>query len=191
MALFTRAGILAAAACIAGCGFTGNLRMDPGFASFRAPSTMRHVDREFALSLGPIPLRLATMISRPILRDEPWITDTLKTVRAVRVYAYEIDDGPERVQAHIERTKDQLVTDGWESIVAIREDEGFVKALVMPVEHEMLRGIVVMYQDGDDLVLINVIGKFRPETIAKAMDGLGIEMPKMHIEMPEMAAHAE
>jgi len=55
----------------------------------------------------------------------------------------------------------------------------------------MMRGIVVMYQDGDYLVLVNVIGKFRPEPIATATDGLGIEMPQMHIEMPEMGAHAK
>lgn len=71
-------------------------------------------------------------------------------------------------------------------------DDGFVRALVMPLEQEMMmRGIVVMYHDGDDLVLVNVIGKFRPETIATATDGLGIEMPQMHIEMPEMGAHAK
>jgi hypothetical protein len=62
----------------------------------------------------------------------------------------------------------------------------------MPLEQEMMmRGIVVMYHGGDDLVLVNVIGKFRPETIATATDGLGIEMPQMHIEMPEMGAHAK
>jgi hypothetical protein len=183
--LATAGLFLAAAACVSGCGFTGNLRLDPGFASFRAPSTIQHVDREFALSLGPVPLRLATMISRPILRDEPWITDTLKTVRAVRVYAYEIDGGHERVRAHIERTQDELIMDGWEAIVAVREDGGLVKALVMPLEDEMMRGIVVMYQDGEDLVLVNVIGKFRPETLATVMDELGIEMPKIEIEVPE------
>jgi hypothetical protein len=189
MARATTAGlILAASVFVTGCGFTGNLRMDPGFASFRAPSRIQHTDREFALSLGPIPLRLATMISRPILRDEPWVTDTLKTVRAVRVYAYEIDGGQEPVQAHIERTKDQLIADGWEAIVAVREDGGLVRALVMPLEEEMMRGIVVMYQDGEDLVLVNVIGKFRPETIATVMDGLGIEMPPIEIEMPQIEA---
>jgi Domain of unknown function (DUF4252) len=183
----TRAGlIVAAAAFVTGCGFTGNLRLDPGFASFRAPSTIHQVDREFALSLGPIPLRLATMISRPILRDEPWITDTLKSVRAVRVYAYEVDGGHERVQAHIERTKDELVTEGWEAIVAVREDGGLVRALVMPLEEEMVRGIVVMYQDDEDLVLVNVIGKIRPEMLATVMDGLDIEMPEIEIELPEI-----
>lgn len=167
---------------LSACGFTGNLRTDPGFASFRTPSTLRTADRQFGLSLGPVPLRLATMISRPILGDdEPWIPETLKSVRAVRVYTYEIGGGGDRVREHIERTRGALVADGWESVAAVREDGGLVAALVMLRAPDLVRGVVVMYEQDDDLVLVNVIGKITPATLGTLMTALEIELPVIEI----------
>lgn len=162
------------------CGFTGNLRTNPGFASFRAPATVHDVDREFALSLGPIPLRLATLLSRPFFRDEPWIPDTLSDVRAVRVYAYEVGDG-RRVQAHLEDTVDDLTDLGWEPVAAVREDGGLVAVLVMPEDADAVRGVVVMCQEDDELILVNVIGNMKPETLDTVMDELDIELPVIFI----------
>ena len=143
---------------------------------------MHAANRQFALSLGPVPMRLATMISRPVLgRDEPWIPKTLKAIRAVRVYIYDIKGGEERVHAHLESTRDELVADGWESIVAVREDGGLVSALVMPREPENIRGLVVMFQDSEELVLVNVIGNIEPETFSTIMEGLDIEVPMIDV----------
>ena len=174
--------VVAAVPALAACGFTGNLRTDPGFASFGTPSTLRGADREFGVSLGPVPLRLATMISRPLLgKDEPWIPETLKSVRAVRVYSYEIDGGDDRVGEHIEATRSELVADGWQSIVAVREDGGLVAALVMPRAPDVIRGLVVMYEEDADLVLVNVIGKITPETLDTLMTGLDLDLPVLSI----------
>jgi hypothetical protein len=173
--------LVLAALALSACGFTGNLRADPGFASFRTPSTLGSADRQFGLSLGPVPLRLATMISRPIFKDEdPWIPATLKSVRAVRVYSYEIDGDDDRVREHIEVTRGELVADGWVPIVAVREDGGLVAALVMPRDPD-IRGLVVMYEEDDDLVLVNVIGNIAPETLGTLMAGLDIELPVIEI----------
>ncbi len=102
---------------LTGCGFTGNLRMDPGFASFRTPATLRETDREVAVSLGPVPIRLATLISRPIFRDddERWIPETLSTIRGVRVYIYEVKDDTGHVAPSAE-----LVGDGGHPGAAVR-----------------------------------------------------------------------
>lgn len=172
---------IAAALALSACGFTGNLRMNPGFASFRTPSTVPGTDRTFALSLGPVPLRLATMISRPLLADdEPWIPETLAAVRAVRVYAYEVGDDY-RAYLQLEETRDDLVDDGWEPIAVVREDGGLVAALVMPREDEAIRGLVVIVQEDEELVLVNVIGNMTPETFNVLMEGLDIELPIIEI----------
>lgn len=175
-----------ACAALSACGFTGNLRGNPGFASFGAPSTMVEADRQFALSLGPVPMRLATMISRPILDNEDeWISDTLSDVRAVRVYVYEVAGKVERVVEHMETTRGRLAKDGWDQIVAVREDGGLVTALVMHDEPRLVRGIVVMYEEHDELVLVNVIGKIEPETFSRIMEALDFKMPAIEIEERE------
>lgn len=175
---------------LSACGFTGNLRGNPGFASFGLPSTLPEADRQFAISLGPIPLRLATMISRPVFNDEDaWISDTLSDVRAVRVYVYEVDGKADRVIDHMNATRTKLVIEGWEQIVAVREDGGLATALVRHENPEMVRGIVVMYEEDQELVLVNVIGKIEPETFTHVMEGLDIEIPPMKVEdsNPELA----
>lgn len=179
---YLRCLVLAAGSFVlSGCGFTGNLRMDPGFASFGAPSMLGGVDREFGLSLGPVPLRLATMLSRPIFdAEDEWIPDTMKSVRAVRVYTYAFDaDG--NVREHIDQTRSKLLADGWDPIVVVREDGGLATALVMPGEPDVLRGLVVMFEEDAELVLVNLIGRFTSETLGHVMAGLDIEWPAMTI----------
>jgi hypothetical protein len=46
----------------------------------------------------------------------------------------------------------------------------------------MIRGIVVMYEEDEELVVVNVIGKIRPETLSNVMEGLDIEIPLLVIE---------
>lgn len=169
-------------ASVAACGFTGNLRRNPGFAPFGTPATEPGTDREFALSLGPVPIRIATLLSRPIVgREEPWIPRILKDVRAVRVYSYEIDNDGADALAHLESTRRRLVADGWDPVTAVREDGGLVAALVMATEPERIRGVVVMYQEDNELVLVNVIGKLKPETFGAAMADLGLDVPLMSV----------
>ena len=59
MNLMTRVAFLGTfVLTVSACGFTGNLRADPGFASFGAPARLNETDRRFALSLGPVPVRI-------------------------------------------------------------------------------------------------------------------------------------
>jgi hypothetical protein len=185
----TRAiGLISALIALSACGFTGNLRGNPGFASFGVPSTLPEADRQFGLSLGPIPLRFATMVSRPVFNEEEdWISDALSDVRAVRVYVYEVDGDTDRVIAQMDATRSKLIVDGWDQLAAVRDDGGLVTALVMHEQPELVRGIVVMYEDDEELVLVNVIGKIRPETFSSLMEGMDIEIPLMEIEDPKPA----
>jgi hypothetical protein len=171
---------------LSSCGFTGNLRGNPGFASFGIPSMLPEADRQFAISLGPIPLRLATMVSRPIFDDEEdWISDALSDVRAVRVYVYEVDGEADRVVDHMNATRSRLLVEGWDQLAAIRDDGGLVTALVRHEQPETVRGVVVMFEEDEELVLVNVIGKIKPETFGSLMEGLDIEIPMMEIEAPD------
>lgn len=176
------AAFCASAFVLSACGFTGNMRLDPGFASFHSPSLIPGTDREFALSLGPVPIRLATLISRPLLHDEPWIPDVLRTVRAVRVYTYRIDDDTE-AREQLEETRAELLEAGWHPIVVMREDGGLASAFVMQPDADTIRGLVVMVIDDEELVLVNVMGKMTPKTLGAIIEELDLDLPLMDVEI--------
>lgn len=57
-------------------------------------------------------------------------------------------------------------------------------ALVRLDEPDRMRGLVVMVQDDEEVVLVNVIGALKPETFAFAMDELGIDLPTTVVALP-------
>lgn len=171
------AGVLTTCAALAGCGITGNFRFDPGFAGF-SPG-LRDTDREFALSLGVLPIKIATALTK----DDPELSGMLGSLKAVRVYIYAIDGDPLRVRGRIEDTRRRLVDRGWERIVAVREDGEFATALVRIDEPRRIQGLAVMLQDSEEVVLINLIGDIRPETFALVLSEIDLDIPETVVEL--------
>lgn len=166
---------------LAGCGFTGNLYGDPGYASFDSPGLF-DTDRVVALSLGPLPLRLARIVIDD--DEDPEAAMFLKHLDAVRIYVYEIDRNPEQVKQRMQSTVDRLEQDGWQPVVAIRDDGELVRVLFRMINEDQIRGMVVMVQDEEELVLINLIGDLKPEMFNSYMNGLDIDTPAVSIEGP-------
>lgn len=180
MTIFGSARVLVAAgalAMLAGCGITGNYRMNPGFANF-SPG-IRDTDREFALSLGTLPLKIA----KALTKDDPELSVILQDIKAVRVYVYAVDGHPLRVRERIERSRARLLDDGWNSAVAVRDDGEFATALVRTEEQDRIQGLAVMMQDSEEVVLINLIGDIRPETFEMVIAEMGIEIPRTVVKL--------
>lgn len=173
---------------LGGCGFTGNLRFNPGYAELGSPG-VADTDRSFGLSLGPLPIKLA----RLFMAGDPEISGILKDVKGVRVYTYEVDGDIARVNERMEESRGLLVDRGWQPVVAVREDGGLVTALVRmdeDADEQRIRGLVVMVQDEEEVVLVNVIGKLAPETFAFAMAELDVDLPTMALAAPGNGAIA-
>lgn len=179
-----RAGIgLPCAACVlallAGCGITGNLRLNPGYASFSPGLFDSDTNRELGLSLGVLPLRIA----KAIVRDDPEIAGILGDLKAVRVYIYEVDGDAARVRERIERTHGRLVDRGWQPVVAVRDDGEFATALARVDGPERIRGLAVMLLDSEEVVLINLIGDIRPETFGAVMAQMDVQLPETRVQL--------
>jgi hypothetical protein len=155
-----------------GCGITGNFRLDPGYARFGSLG-LRDTDREFALSLGPLPIAIA----RKFMQDEPEIRKLLKGLKAVRVYVYAVDGDARSVRRRFDGAWARLEADGWDTAVAVREDGESVRALVRSNGQAEIRGLVVMVQDAEEVVLVNVIGDIDPQAFGAVMVELGFESP--------------
>jgi len=161
--------IAAAAFLLSGCGITGNFRMNPGYAEFDSPG-LPHADRELALSLGPIPLKIANVV----LVHDPILSSILRDVRAVRVYTYAVDGDNALAREHIEDARSRFVAGGWRPVAVVHDDGEFTAALVRLDAPEKIRGVVVMSAGREEVVYVNAIGKIRPKTFDRLMAEVGI-----------------
>jgi hypothetical protein len=150
IALIVMTGSLALTAC----GITGNLRLDPGYAAFKSPGILNS-DREFALSLGPLPLWLL----RKGAEDDP--DDIFQDLDAIRFYCYEIEGGSEKVRTRMEATAADLIEKGWAPMAAVREDGGLVSVLAKQ-DRDQIRGLAIIIHEDSELVLLNLIGRIQP-----------------------------
>jgi hypothetical protein len=163
--------LVASAVLAAGC-VLGNFRGNPGYAAFGSPG-VEDTNRDFALSLGPLPLKLARFFTK----DDPELATLLHDVKAVRVYTYEVSGDAARVMERMEAVRKRLVADGWEQIVAVRDDGEVVSALVKMDGSASIRGVAVIVQDHEDVTLVNVIGRIQPETFGTLMTELHVGVP--------------
>jgi hypothetical protein len=168
-------GLVALCALLANCVF-GGLRANPGYAAFGSPG-LRDTDREFALSLGPLPMKVARMVTR----GDPEMATMLQGVKAVRVRIYDVDGDAVRVQQRMEDVRAELVAKGWNQVVAVRDDGELVTALVKMEGSDAIRGMAVVVQDDEDVVLVNVIGDIRPESFSALMAELDLELPSIMV----------
>jgi hypothetical protein len=180
--------VAALALLLTGCGITGNFRNDPGYAEFGSPGPL-DTDREFGLSLGPLPLGLAHWI----FADDDEFGPMLKELRAVRVYTYEVAHDPEDVAQRIRDMQSRLVEDGWLTIVTVREENELVSVLLQPAESDRNgnRGLAVIVQDPSEVVLVNLIGNVRLDLFAEYMADLDVEMPRIEIDPTTLQARVE
>ena len=180
--------IVATLALLTGCGITGNFRNDPGYAEFGSPGPL-DTDREFGLSLGPLPLGLA----RWVFDDDEEFGPMLKELRAVRVYTYEVAHDPEDVARRIKDMQSGLLEDGWLTIITVREENELVSVLLQPAEsgRNGNRGLAVIVQDPSEVVLVNLIGNVRLDLFAEYMADLDVEMPRIEIDPTTLQARVE
>ncbi len=173
---------------LTGCGITGNFRNDPGYAEFGSPGPLA-TDREFGLSLGPLPLGLA----RWVFDDDPEFGPMLRELRAVRVYTYEVVHNPEHVAQRIQDMHSRLVANGWLTIVTVREENELVSVLLQPAEagRNGNRGLAVIVQDPSEVVLVNLIGNVRLDLFAEYMADLDVDVPRIEIDPTTLQARVE
>jgi len=175
-----RAAALFAAASLAACGITGNFRAHPGFARLGSID-QGDVDRQLGISLGPLPL----MVARRLTADDPELGAMLRGVKGVRVYVYDVNGDAARVRGRMERSQARLVADGWTPAVAMRDDGEYAAALVRTDARDGVRGIVVLTLDDEEAVLVNVIGRLRPESFSRVMASLGEDLPPMRVTLDD------
>ena len=176
-----------AALLIAGCGITGNFRHDPGYAAFGETGPLAE-DRELGISLGPLPLAFA----RLVVDDDPEIGPILKDLRAVRVYSYGVTRDAEstaqqRTGDSVPPARRRLDCPDYGS----REQAEQTAVLLRPDSGGRNRGLAVIVQDAQEVVLVNLIGNVRLDLFADYMAELDVDTPGIEIDPQTLAARVQ
>jgi hypothetical protein len=162
---------------LGGCGITGNFRNDPGYADF---SSLRRLEAEsdIGISLGPLPLEIAKWA----LHDDEDVGPFLRELRAVRVYTFDgVADAAEAATG-VEQIAADLTGDGWLHVIAVREGDEVTSVFLRPGSNFTHRGLAVVVQEPNEVVLVNLIGNVKLDLIAGYMQELDVEMPPLAID---------
>jgi hypothetical protein len=175
-----------AALLMAGCGITGNFRHDPGYAAFGAMGALAE-DRELGLSLGPLPLAVA----RLVLDDDQEVGPILQDLRAVRVYSYNVTRDAENTAQQVRAVQSRLLDDGWIALITVNEPAEQTAVLLRPDSCGRNRGLAVIVQDPQEVVLVNLIGNVRLDLFADYMAELDVDTPEIEIDPQTLAARVQ
>jgi len=160
--------VLAMMLAVTACGLTAP-RGEPGFANFESPGVW-DTDREFAFSMGPTLLRFAARH----IEDDPETVALLRSLDGVRIRVYEIDGDSSKVAIKMDRMKENLEVDGWQSVMLVQQENERTHLMLKSSGSEV-HGMTLLTSDGEsEAVVINLIGDIQPELFSDAMIALDI-----------------
>jgi uncharacterized protein DUF4252 len=165
------------------CGITGNFRNDPGYADF-GPLQRLDAESDFGLSLGPLPLKIATWVTR----DDEDIGPLLRELRAVRVYTMEGIADPAEAASRAKQVTANLSQQGWLTVAAVRDGEEVTSVLLRPDGDFAHKGLAVIVQEPDEVVLVNLIGEIRLDFINGYLADLDVDVPQIEIDPTALQA---
>jgi hypothetical protein len=171
----------ASASLLAGCGITGNFRHDPGYADFGS-LTRLDADSDFGLSLGPLPLKIAKWVS-----DDEDLDPLLRDLRAVRIYTLE-GLAHHEAAAGADKVAEKLIRDGWLNVISLREEGELTSVYLRPAGNFQHRGLTVVVQEPEEVVLVNLIGHINLDFINGYMAEVDVDLPPIEIDPATLQA---
>jgi len=114
-------------------------------------------DKEFALSLGPVTLGLARLVTA-LVPGTGEARGYLRDVSRVQVAVYNAHSVPATGSVQMPARMARMVDDGWEVAIRARKDDGVVWVLYR-TEGDAVREICVVALDDEELVLVKAGGR--------------------------------
>ncbi|MDH3197406.1 MAG: DUF4252 domain-containing protein [Candidatus Krumholzibacteria bacterium] len=114
-------------------------------------------DKEFALSLGPVTLGLARLVTALVPGGDE-ARGYLRDVSRVQVAVYNVHSVPSTGSLQMPGRMQRMLDDGWEIAVRAREDDSAVWVLYR-IEGDAVRDLCVVALDDEELVLVKARGR--------------------------------
>jgi len=144
-------------------------RSDAGYAKLDSPG-MSDTDRITSLSLGRTTLRFAARF----LDDDLETQALLRSLDGVRIRIYEVDGDSERVAQNFGHMSSKLSKDGWDPVMLVRE-EGELVQMYAKSSATGIQGLTIISADGDEVVVVNVMGDIDPMYYSDVMVALDVD----------------
>ena len=157
-----------AAFFLSSCGITAP-RSNEGYANLDSPG-MSDTNRTMSLSVGRTTLRFAARF----LDEEPETQALLRSLDGVRVRIYEVHGDNERIARNFEHMGQKLNNDGWEPVMLVREEGELVQMYAKP-SGSSIRGLTIVSADGDEVVVVNIMGEIDPLYYQDVMVALDVD----------------
>ncbi len=165
-----RVMVTAAVLCFltAACGLTAP-RSNDGYANLDSPG-MGETDRTMSISLGPAALRFAARF----LDEEPETQALLRSLDGVRVRTYEVHGDSVKIAKNFKQMGSKLDREGWEPVMLVQEEDELVQMYAM-LSGNGVKGLTIVSADGDEVVVVNVMGDLDPKFYSDVMLALDID----------------
>lgn len=124
---------------------------------------------------------LIAMVAALTKKAEPEITETILGLKQIRVNVLGLNkDNRDDLKKRVADIKEKLDKNGWERIVTAIEKNQDVGVFLKLKDAKAIEGLCVTVLEGDQCVLVNIIGDIRPEKLATVGERFNIE-PLKHI----------
>jgi len=106
--------------------------------------------------------------------EEPELSQLVEELESIRVRGADVEViGAEGVRSGIRSAAQKLTENGWTSMVRIRDDDEEVYIYFKEQAGEMM-GLTVLSLEGDEAMLINLVGKIDPAGLGSLASGLDL-----------------
>jgi hypothetical protein len=119
---------------------------------------------------------LIAMVAAITKRSEPEITETILGLKQIRVNVMGLNDKNRTdITKRVADIRDKLDKNGWERIVTAIEKNQDVGIFLKMKDAKAIEGLCVTVLEGNQVVLVNIIGDLRPEKLATVGERFNIE----------------
>lgn len=151
-----------------------SLEGDPGYVDAQTIEAWFDVPPTVEINLKGALLEMVAEASRG---SNPELGNLLQRLKAIQVRSFNLDGGPsEETFQRADALIDRLESEGWETIVRVREEDERVN-IQLKMEDDAIAGLVVMVlepQSGESN-FVNIVGSIRPEDIGRLGRTLDID----------------
>lgn len=109
--------------------------------------------------------------------DDPELSKMVEDLESIRVRGADLEGvDVEEARSGIQRATTKLVDAGWSSMVRMREDDEEVYIYFKEEAGQMV-GLTVLSLEGDEAMLINLVGKIDPTKLSSL--AYGLDLPQL------------
>ena len=151
---------------LAGSATAQDLEKEPGYLDVNKLEDWFDVEPRIEVNIKGSLLRLVAEASR---YEDPELFSLLGRLRAIQVRGFDLGgENIGEVRRQAQDMGESLESDGWETIVRVREDDEQVH-MYLRSEDDAIAGLIVMVvsDDEEEAVFVNIVGEIDPMQVGR------------------------